>query len=140
MRIYSASSAANETSAALAIRTVFPTETPTGSRAKLVNIAAIAAAPAVDTMKLAKDGFVESTPPRGQLFSAQTPQVFKKDVYLNCLEKLGASADDLTDDSGAVALCGVRVKITEIKGVNFKITRPEDLALAKTLVESVSTR
>ena len=102
--------------------------------------AAIAAAPAVDTMKLAKDGFVESTPPRGQLFSAQTPQVFKKDVYLNCLEKLGASADDLTDDSGAVALCGVRVKITEIKGVNFKITRPEDLALAKTLVESVSTR
>lgn len=96
--------------------------------------AAIAAVPAVDTVKLAAGGFVESTPPRGGLYYAQTPQVFEKKLYLSCLEKADKTAlAGVTDDSSVPELCGERVRITEISGCNMKITRPEDLIVAEAL-------
>lgn len=94
--------------------------------------AAIAAVPATDTVKIVSaKGFVEDTPDRGRLYYAQTPQVFKRSLYITCLEKLGAQADEMTDDSGILERCGEYVKITEINGCNMKITRPEDLAAAE---------
>lgn len=97
--------------------------------------AAIAAVPAVDTIKCAASGgFVESTPPRGGLYYAQTPQVFEKKLYLSCLEKADKTAlASVTDDSSVLELCGERVRITEISGCNMKITRPEDLIAAEAL-------
>ena len=90
--------------------------------------AAIAAAPATDTVKkAAANGFVEDTPPREKLFYAQTPQAFSKKLYLDCIERLGAAAEQLTDDSMLVERCGGYVRITEITACNMKITRPEDL-------------
>lgn len=103
--------------------------------------AAIAAAPAVDTIKTADDsGFIESTPPRGKLFYAQTPQVFLKKLYLSCLEKADKTALlNITDDSSILELCGEYVKITEIQGCNMKITRPEDLAAAEAIYRNKRT-
>lgn len=96
--------------------------------------AAIAAVPATDTVKVAADnGFVEKTPQRGKLYYAQTPQVFKRSLYISCLERLGAQADAVTDDSSILELCGEYVKITEINCCNMKITRPDDLAAAKAI-------
>lgn len=95
--------------------------------------AAIAAVPAVDTVKqVGSNGFIESTPARGNLYYAQTPQVFLKKLYLACLEKADQTAlERVTDDSSILELCGEYVKITEISGCNMKITRPEDLAAAE---------
>lgn len=93
--------------------------------------AAIAAVPATDTVKrAAANGFVEDTPPREKLYYAQTPQAFKKKLYLDCIGKLGDTAQYLTDDSMLVEKCGGYVRITEITACNMKITRPEDLAAA----------
>lgn len=102
--------------------------------------AAIAAAPASDTVKIVSaKGFVEETPNRGRLYYAQTPQVFKRSLYMSCLEKLGVQADAATDDSSILEQCGEYVKITEINGCNMKITRPEDLAAAKAIFSNRKT-
>lgn len=96
--------------------------------------AAIAAAPATDTVKrVGSNGFIEGTPPREKLYYAQTPQAFSKKLYLDCLERLGAEIESATDDSSVLEMCGERVRITEIKCCNMKITRPDDLAAAEAI-------
>lgn len=93
--------------------------------------AAIAAIPATDTVKsVGSNGFVEETIPRGKLYYAQTPQVFRKKLYLSCLEKVGSRAEAVTDDSSILEMCGEYVRITEIACSNLKITRPDDLIAA----------
>lgn len=102
--------------------------------------AAIAAVPATDTVKsVGGNGFIEETPQRDKLYYAQTPQVFKKTLYMSCLEKLGAQADSVTDDSSILELCGEYVRITEINGCNMKITRPDDLAAAEAIYNNRKT-
>lgn len=102
--------------------------------------AAIAAIPAVDTVKAAgNNGFIKETPPRSSLFYAQTPQVFRKDLFLSCLERLGEKAENVTDDSRILELCGESVKITEISGCNIKITRPEDLPAVQAIYDNRKT-
>ena len=100
--------------------------------------AAIAAVRAVDTIKEAGDGgFIESTPPRGKLHYAQTPQVFQKELYLSCLEKADRTMiNNVTDDASILEMCGEHVRITEIRGCNMKITRPEDLIMAEAIYRS----
>lgn len=99
--------------------------------------AAIAAVPAVDTVKEVNSGSIEKTPPRGKLYYAQTPQVFQKELYLRCLTKTDpAMFEKITDDASILEMCGERVRITEIHGCNIKITRPEDLIMAQALYRS----
>ena len=93
--------------------------------------AAIAAVPAADTMKIVgSNGFIEETIPRAKLYCAQTPQVFRRKLYLSCLEKIGSRAETVTDDSSILEMCGEYVRITEIACSNLKITRPDDLTAA----------
>lgn len=93
--------------------------------------AAVAAAPAADTVKIvAQNGFIEETVPRAKLYYAQTPQVFRRKLYLSCLEKAGQRAETATDDSSILEMCGEYVRITEIVRSNLKITRPDDLVAA----------
>ncbi len=102
--------------------------------------AAIAAAPANDTVKITgSSGFIESTPPRERLYYAQTPQAFSKALYLECVQKLGEAAENLTDDSALIEKCGGFVRITEVTACNMKITRPEDLAAAEAVYRSRRT-
>lgn len=95
--------------------------------------AAIAAAPATDTVKVSQDGFICDTPDRRTLYYAQTPQAFSKALYLGCLEKLGDKAEQLTDDSALIERCGGKVRLTEITTCNMKITRPDDLVAAEAI-------
>lgn len=102
--------------------------------------AAIAASPAVDTVKkVGANGFIESTPARDKLYYAQTPQAFSKKLYLDCVAKLGSAAETLTDDSALVEQCGGYVRITEVTACNMKITRPEDLAAANAIYTNRNT-
>lgn len=101
--------------------------------------AAIAAAPATDTVKVSADGFIADTPDRSTLYYAQTPQAFSKGLYLDCLQRLGDEAASLTDDSALIERCGGRVKLTEVTSCNMKITRPDDLAAAEAIYKNRRT-
>ena len=97
--------------------------------------AAIAACRAVDTVKIAdENGFIVKTPPRENLWYAQTPQAFQRDLFEKGTEKIGEN--EVTDDASVLEICGERVKITEIYSCNMKITRPDDLAAARAVFES----
>lgn len=93
--------------------------------------AAIAAIPVTDTIKTAENGIITSTPPRSSLFAAQTPQVFKKDLY----EKMCGISGAVTDDAGLAERLGVRVKIAAGSAKNIKITTPADIPLGELYAE-----
>ncbi len=99
---------------------------------------AIAAVPASDTVKIAEDGFVKSTPNRKTLYYAQTPQAFNKAMFERCLQRVESCMDNteiITDDSSIAENGGFKVKITEIKGCNMKITKKYDLLSAKAIAK-----
>ena len=99
--------------------------------------AAIPAVNAKDTIKLSHDGEnIESTPDRSFLFNAQTPQVFNRNVYLKCVERLGIKAQAVTDDSMIFELCSKKVKLVKGDYKNIKITTPEDLMIAEVFLKS----
>lgn len=96
--------------------------------------AATAAVPSKDTCKLSDGGgFVDSTPPRDRLMAVQTPQAFKKELYLYALEKARVKGLSYTDDCQLIEAAGGRVKLTPGDYKNFKLTTPEDLILARAL-------
>lgn len=97
-----------------------------------------AAAPAVpvkDTIKVAHDGLVESTPDRNSLFAVQTPQVFEASLIKAALQKALDDGVELTDDCAAVERLGMRVSLTRGDERNLKLTTPEDLAVARAMLE-----
>ena len=96
---------------------------------------AIAAVPAKDTIKIVgADKFVRFTPPRRELVAVQTPQGFKREILLQAYDK--AAEDNFlgTDDSSLVERLGIRVKVVISSYDNIKITTPEDLSVAETLL------
>lgn len=93
--------------------------------------AAIAAVPVTDTIKLARDGrFVQQTPPRQNLWVAQTPQVFRFDIITEAYQQ---AKGEVTDDASLVEQSGYKVKLYMGAYDNIKVTTPDDLALAKLL-------
>ncbi|OGO22907.1 MAG: 2-C-methyl-D-erythritol 4-phosphate cytidylyltransferase [Chloroflexi bacterium RBG_16_51_9] len=93
--------------------------------------AAIAAVPVTDTIKIAgEDHIVQGTPPRNNLWSVQTPQVFRFDIITEAYRQLKY---EVTDDAKAVEQMGIKVKIYMGAYDNIKITNPDDLALAEIL-------
>lgn len=97
-----------------------------------------AAAPAVpvkDTIKVAHDGVVESTPDRACLFAVQTPQVFESSLIKAALQKALDDGLELTDDCAAVERLGMKVALTRGDERNIKLTTPEDLAVAQAILE-----
>ena len=96
-----------------------------------------AAAPAVpvkDTIKIAEDSRVVSTPDRSTLFAVQTPQCFRTSLYRQALAAVDAATAALvTDDCSLFELAGLPVTLTEGDYANLKITTPEDLQKEKTM-------
>jgi len=80
---------------------------------------------ATDTVKSVKNGFITRTLPREEIFLAQTPQGFKKDVILKAFA--GQPGQPATDDARLVELLGKKVKIVIANRENIKITYPQDL-------------
>jgi 2-C-methyl-D-erythritol 4-phosphate cytidylyltransferase len=96
--------------------------------------AAVLVAPVVDTIKEVRDGKIISTPPRADLRRALTPQCFRYDLLRRAYEQAGDFSDAATDDSLLVERAGHVVRIVEGSARNIKITTPDDLALAETLL------
>ena len=97
-----------------------------------------AAAPAVpvkDTIKVVRDGIIESTPDRTVLFAVQTPQVFEASLIRAALQKALDDGAELTDDCAAVERLGMKVVLTRGSDRNMKLTTATDLLLAESLLE-----
>lgn len=93
--------------------------------------ASLVAVPVKDTIKkVDPEGYVAETLKREELFSAQTPQVFSKDLLLWAYRKALAQGVIATDDASLVERLGVRVGVVLGSYENIKLTTPEDLELA----------
>ena len=101
-----------------------------------------AAAPAVpinDTVKEVREGLVERTVDRTMLRAVQTPQVFDAGLIRAALQKALDDGAEVTDDCSVVERLGMRVALTPGDPFNLKLTTPEDLILARGIVEGRST-
>jgi 2-C-methyl-D-erythritol 4-phosphate cytidylyltransferase len=97
--------------------------------------AAVLAAPAVDTIKIADArGRVVETPDRARLWHAQTPQGFRRPVLLAAYAKAGRA--DATDDVQLVERAGGTVGIVRGDASNFKITTRADLLRAEKALDT----
>ncbi len=89
-----------------------------------------------DTVIEAKDSVATSMPERKFVFRCQTPQTFKalklKEHYNSLSEEEKAT---LTDAGKIFFLKGEKVKIVKGDQNNIKITYPEDLMLARSILE-----
>ena len=108
------------------IRTVILKASETGAAAPAV--------PVKDTIKIANNGVVETTPDRATLFAVQTPQVFDADLIRAALQKALDDGAEITDDCSAVERLGMKVSLTNGEERNFKLTTPADYALAEYLM------
>lgn len=92
----------------------------------------VAAVPVTDTIKRAEqNGVVRETLPREQLWAMQTPQAFRTQELRHAIELLAARGEAATDDARAMEACGYSVHLVESDGGNIKLTRPEDMELAR---------
>lgn len=97
--------------------------------------AAIAAAPVTDTIKRADAaGTVVQTLDRGELWSVQTPQVFRRAALSSALEAGEQELARATDDASLIERRGGRVIVVANEEANLKVTSPLDLQVAELLL------
>lgn len=102
-----------------------------------VHQAAGVAVPASDTMVITDNGVMHTMPRRETLWRCQTPQCFRLPVIARAHELAAADPEFVpTDDCGVVLryLPGVDVHIVPGSERNLKVTYPQDLAVAQTLL------
>jgi 2-C-methyl-D-erythritol 4-phosphate cytidylyltransferase len=97
--------------------------------------AAIAAMPAVDTVKqvdrTADGAIITATMPRERLVMAQTPQGFRYDVLKKAFDEADADGFLGTDEASLVERSRHEVAVVMGSARNMKITNPSDLELAE---------
>ncbi|EIC21838.1 2-C-methyl-D-erythritol 4-phosphate cytidylyltransferase [Thiorhodovibrio frisius] len=74
---------------------------------------------------------VAETVPRADLWRAFTPQAFRLGQLRQALDFAFAHDQLVTDDASAIELLGLSPRLVEGHSDNIKITRPEDLDLAR---------
>jgi 2-C-methyl-D-erythritol 4-phosphate cytidylyltransferase len=103
-----------------------------GLREARLTGAAIAAVPLKETVKVVdSEGVITSTPRREILWAAQTPQIFRFDLITEAHRMVNG---EVTDDASLVEALGHKVKVYMGSYDNIKVTTPEDLALAETIL------
>ncbi|CAE7511873.1 ISPD [Symbiodinium pilosum] len=81
------------------------------------------------------EAFVEGTPKRKLLWEAHTPQVIRSELLRKGFEKAEKEGLDVTDDVSLIEQLGEKVKLTEGEYTNIKVTTPEDIAVAETILK-----
>ncbi len=99
-------------------------------------IGGILALPIADTVKkAAKDEAgsqrVAGTQDRSQLWLAQTPQMFRAGLLMLALQRARGA---VTDEASAVEQLGLKPKLVAGSRENLKVTWPEDLAMAESIL------
>jgi len=86
-----------------------------------------------DTLKSEINGRVSQTVDRADKWLAQTPQMFRLGVLMQALVRAGAA---VTDESSAIEASGMQPKLIPGSAQNFKVTYPDDFALAEAILNS----
>ncbi|MBV5275332.1 MAG: 2-C-methyl-D-erythritol 4-phosphate cytidylyltransferase [Lamprocystis purpurea] len=95
-------------------------------------VGGILGVPVRDTMKGANpDGRIRATIDRAALWHAFTPQMFRLGALRDALRAAINAGDLVTDDASAMELSGLSPRLIEGHADNIKITRAEDLPLAR---------
>ncbi|MGM0924517.1 MAG: 2-C-methyl-D-erythritol 4-phosphate cytidylyltransferase [Bacillota bacterium] len=98
--------------------------------------AATVAVPVKDTIKRVLNSEVIETVERSSLWAVQTPQAFRLSDILTAHEYASQSGFLGTDDASLIERSGRKVKVIEGDYTNIKLTTPDDLLLAKAILES----
>lgn len=93
--------------------------------------AAVPAIPVHDTVKRStgSDRTIVATIPRGEIWLAQTPQGFRREILQDAMARGGGA--DVTDEAMLVERAGYAVRIVDGDESNMKITTLEDLDRAR---------
>ena len=81
----------------------------------------------------AADARVAATLDRSDKWLAQTPQMFRIGTLMQALAAAGGA---VTDESSAIEALGLAPKLVAGSAQNFKVTYPEDFALAEAILTS----
>ena len=98
-------------------------------------VGGLLAQPVADTLKAGDaQGRVRATVDRRDKWAAQTPQMFRLALVERALTAMGAAA---TDEASAVEALGLAPQLVRASMANFKVTWPEDFALAERWLHQV---
>ena len=84
-----------------------------------------------DTLKSEVEGRVDKTLDRSDKWLAQTPQMFRIGTLMAALAQAGSQ---VTDESSAMESLGLQPKLVPGSAQNFKVTYPDDFALAEAVL------
>ena len=98
--------------------------------------ASVAAVPVKETIKVANENhFINQTPDRNLLWRVQTPQVFRKTLIETAHKKAIQEGHGAPDDATLVERLGSPVKLVMGSYKNIKLTTPEDMQFAETIIK-----
>jgi 2-C-methyl-D-erythritol 4-phosphate cytidylyltransferase len=100
--------------------------------------ASILAVPVTDTIKKVQkeNNEIFETPERSSLWAAQTPQIFKKSLFLQGYRYAQQNDVKVTDDSMLIELIGEKISVVEGDYSNIKITTPRDLWIGESILKN----
>ncbi|HPH14308.1 MAG TPA: 2-C-methyl-D-erythritol 4-phosphate cytidylyltransferase [Burkholderiaceae bacterium] len=96
-------------------------------------VGGLLAQPLPDTLKMGMTGRVAATLDRSDKWLAQTPQMFRIGLLREALVMTG---ERVTDESSAIEAMGLSPKLVPGSAQNFKVTYPEDFALAQAVLQA----
>ncbi|MCC8073913.1 MAG: 2-C-methyl-D-erythritol 4-phosphate cytidylyltransferase [Clostridiales bacterium] len=100
------------------------------------SLAAAVGVPVKDTIKIVDDSLkIIDTPKRSSLISIRTPQIFKFSLYTAALSLANEQNRDFTDDCQLIENYGAEVFTVIGDYGNIKITTPEDLPTAESIIK-----
>ena len=106
-------------------------------RAQATQHSAILAIPVRDTLKrVITAQKIDETVDRSQLWQAQTPQIAKLGRLKAAIEKALAEGLNITDEASALEYAGHTVEVVPGRADNLKITYPDDLELARLILNA----
>ncbi len=90
-----------------------------------------------DTIKVVdSDNKIIDTPERSSLVAIQTPQIFDFKKYVSSMNLAKKQGKDFTDDCKLLENAGESVYVVDGEYTNIKITTPEDIPVAESILNS----
>lgn len=106
-------------------------------RASQTGHSAILAIPVRDTLKRVITGDqIQQTVDRSQLWQAQTPQLAQLALLKSAIEQALHDQINITDEASALEHAGHCVEVVQSRADNLKITYPDDLELARLILNA----
>jgi 2-C-methyl-D-erythritol 4-phosphate cytidylyltransferase/2-C-methyl-D-erythritol 2,4-cyclodiphosphate synthase len=96
--------------------------------------AAIPVVPVVDSLRRVEGGRVREPIDRDGLYAAQTPQGARRALLLDAVEALSDGTEEFSDEAELLRRFGTDVAVVPGERTNFKITVPEDLTIARAML------